>query len=107
MERPENNQVAKPVKTYQAKLVTPFAVLGIITEEDWLTDIDYLPIDTQPLIPQNYLAKEVCRQLQVYLTEPGFKFDLSLHIGGTTHQRRVWQTIQTIPANLRLAQVLS
>ena len=86
------------VKIYQAKLVAPFAVLGIMTEEDWLTDIEYLPMDTQPLAPQNYLAKEVCRQLQAYLTEPSFRFDLSLHIGGTTHQRRVWQTIQTIPS---------
>ncbi|WP_297323961.1 methylated-DNA--[protein]-cysteine S-methyltransferase [Nitrosomonas sp.] len=86
------------VKVYQAKLVAPFAVLGIITEEDWLTDIEYLSMDTQPLAPQSYLAKEVCRQLQAYLTEPGFRFDLSLHIGGTTHQRRVWQAIQTIPS---------
>lgn len=85
-------------KIYQAKLITPFAVLGIVTEEDWLTDIDYLPIDMQPLVPQSYLAKEVYRQLQAYLTEPDFRFDLSLHIGGTTHQRRVWQTIQAIPS---------
>ncbi len=86
------------VKTYQAKLVAPFAVLGIITEEDWLTDIEYLSMDTQPLAPQSYLAKEVCRQLQAYLAEPDFRFDLSLHIGGTVHQRRVWQAIQTIPS---------
>jgi len=39
-----NNQVFDPIKQYQAKLITPFAVLGIRTEEDWLTDIDYLPI---------------------------------------------------------------
>ncbi|MEK7842722.1 MAG: methylated-DNA--[protein]-cysteine S-methyltransferase, partial [Pseudomonadota bacterium] len=34
---------------------------------------------------------------QAYLADPGFIFDLSLHIGGTIHQRRVWQTIRTIP----------
>lgn len=98
MSRLKNIQVTDSIKAYQAKLVAPFAVLGIIIEEDWLTDIEYLPMDTQPLAPQNYLAKEVCRQLQVYLTEPGFRFDLSLHIGGTAHQRRVWQAIQTIPS---------
>lgn len=86
------------VKIYQAKLATPFAVLGIILEEDWLTDIEYLPIDMQPLIPQTYLAKEVCRQLQAYLIEPGYNFDLSMHIGGTSHQRRVWSAIQAIPS---------
>lgn len=85
------------VKLYQAKLLTPFAVLGILIEEDWLTDIEYLPIDTQLLSPMNHLAKEVCNQLKAYLTEPHFVFDLNLHIGGTTHQRRVWEAIQGIP----------
>ena len=83
---------------YQAKLVTPFAVLGIRTRGDWLTDIEYLPLDTSPLGFQNHLAKEVCDQLQAYLENPSFIFDLSLHISGTTHQRRVWQAIETIPS---------
>ena len=90
----------KTANQYQARLVAPFAILGIHTEEDWLTGIDYLPLDTLPLEPQNPLAREVCQQLNEYLINPNFKFDLSLHIGGTTHQRRVWQAIQTIPSGL-------
>lgn len=86
------------VKSYQAKLLAPFAVLGICTDEDWLTDIDYLPLNTPTLAPQTSLAKEVCRQLQAYLSESNFTFDLSLHIGGTVHQQRVWQAICTIPS---------
>lgn len=89
--------MADSVKLYQAKLLTPFAVLGILIEEDWLTDIEYLSLDTQLLSPTNRLAKEVCNQLKAYLTEPHFVFDLNLHIGGTTHQRRVWEAIQGIP----------
>lgn len=85
------------IKDYQARLATPFAVLGIRTEEDWLTDIDYLPLDIPPLAPTNPLAAEVCRQLLAYLDNPAFIFDLSLHIGGTLHQQRVWQAIQQIP----------
>jgi methylated-DNA-[protein]-cysteine S-methyltransferase len=96
--RSKNNQLVDSIRIYQAKLLTPFAVLGIRTEEDWLTDIDYLRIDTPILAPQTLLAKEACRQLQAYLTEPGFMFDLSLHISGTTHQQRVWQAIQSIPS---------
>ncbi len=88
----------KTTNHYQARLVAPFAMLGIRTEEDWLTGIDYLPLDTLPLEPQNPLAREVCQQLNEYLTNPNFEFDLSLHMGGTIHQRRVWQTIQTIPS---------
>lgn len=85
-------------RNYQAKLLAPFAVLGIRIEEDWLTDIDYLPLNTPTLLPQTSLAKEVCRQLQAYLRNPNFTFDLSLHIGGTVHQQRVWQVIQAIPS---------
>lgn len=88
----------KMTNHYQARFVAPFAMLGIRTEEDWLTGIDYLPLDTLPLEPQNPIAREVCQQLNEYLTNPNFEFDLSLHMGGTIHQRRVWQTIQTIPS---------
>lgn len=83
---------------YQARLPTPFAVLGIKTDAEWLTDIDYLPLDTPLLPPTNELAAEVCRQLQVYLQDPHTMFDLPLHIGGTQHQQRVWQQIQAIPS---------
>lgn len=86
-----------PSNCYHAKLATKFSVLGIRTDEDWLIGIDYLPLDTPSLAPQNTLAKEVCRQLQEYLDDPYFKFDLSLHIEGTPYQKRVWQSIQTIP----------
>lgn len=89
---------AKREHDYQAKLATPFAVLGIRIEEDWLTDIEYLPLDTPLLDPKTPLAREVCNQLQTYLTDPAFVFDLSLHIGGTIHQRRVWRAIQDIPS---------
>lgn len=82
---------------YQAKILTPFAVLGIRTDAEWLTDIDYLPLDTPLLPPVNKLAAEVCRQLQAYLLDPNTIFDIPMHISGTQHQQRVWQQIQTIP----------
>lgn len=89
---------AKREHDYQAKLATPFAVLGIRIDEDWLTDIEYLPLDTPLLDPKTPLAREVRDQLQAYLTDPAFVFNLSLHIGGTIHQRRVWRAIQDIPS---------
>ncbi|TDI78347.1 MAG: methylated-DNA--[protein]-cysteine S-methyltransferase [Betaproteobacteria bacterium] len=98
MNRPNNILMPKLANDYQAKLATPFAVLGIRTKEGWLTDIEYLPLDTPPLAFQNSLAREVCKQLQAYLANPSFIFDLSLHIGGTIHQRQVWQAIQAVPA---------
>ncbi|WP_090826893.1 methylated-DNA--[protein]-cysteine S-methyltransferase [Nitrosovibrio tenuis] len=98
MSKSKANLTMQPSADYQAKLATPFAVLGLRIDEDWLTDIEYLPIDTPTLAPQNILAREICDQLQAYLTDPRFIFDLSMHIGGTIHQRRVWRTIQDIPS---------
>ncbi len=85
------------VNNFQAKFVTPFAVVGVRTEDEWLVDIDYLPLDTSELMPQNAFASEVCNQLQEYLRYPDYEFDLSLHVRGTPFQRRVWQAIKAIP----------
>lgn len=82
---------------FQAKFSTPFAVIGVRTEDEWLVDIDYLPPDTSELSPQNEIASEVCNQLQAYLENPGYEFDLVLHIRGTPFQQRVWQAIKSIP----------
>ncbi|MGG7054817.1 methylated-DNA--[protein]-cysteine S-methyltransferase [Nitrosomonas sp. ANs5] len=90
-------QSTVPKRDYQARLRTPFAVLGVRIEEDWLTDVDYLPLNIPALEPASLFAAEVCRQLLAYLHNPRFVFDLSLHIGGTPHQQRVWQCIQAIP----------
>ncbi len=82
---------------FHAKFATPFAVIGVRTEDEWLVDIDYLPLDTSELMPQNELASEVCDQLQEYLTNSDYEFNLALHIRGTPFQRRVWQAIKAIP----------
>lgn len=97
MNQSTDRQHAETDHVYQAKIQAPFAVLGICTEEDWLTDIDYLPLDTPLMAPSTPLAKEVCGQLEAYLLNPQYKFNLSLHISGTVHQRRVWDLIQEIP----------
>jgi methylated-DNA-[protein]-cysteine S-methyltransferase len=98
MNKSKSNPKKEPSADYQAKLAAPFAVLGLRIEEDWLTDIEYLPPDTPTLAPQTALAREICNQLQAYLADPRFTFDLSMHIGGTIHQRRVWRMIQNIPS---------
>ena len=94
--KPTNYQKVAADKRFQAKIRAPFAVLGVCTEEDWLIEIDYLPLNTPLLVPVTPLAKEVCAQLQAYLTNPRYTFDLSLHISGTVYQQRVWTQIQTI-----------
>ncbi|MDP2783889.1 MAG: methylated-DNA--[protein]-cysteine S-methyltransferase [Sulfurimicrobium sp.] len=86
------------MKVYQARLVTPFAVLGIVTEQEQLMEIDFLPAETVALEPQNHLAREVCAQLQSYLADPQFRFELPLQPRGTPYQHKVWQALLKIPA---------
>lgn len=86
------------MKNYQARLATPFAVLGVETDRGRLTGIDFLPGETAPLQPQNPLAHEVCAQLLAYLADPAFRFDLPLQPRGTTFQHKVWDALLHIPA---------
>jgi methylated-DNA-[protein]-cysteine S-methyltransferase len=86
-----------PAREHDARLPAPFAVLGVLVEEDWLIGIDYLALDTPPLAPRLPLAEEVCRQFDAYLRDPRFRFDLPLHLAGTPFQRRVWDAVAQIP----------
>lgn len=83
---------------YQAKLPTPFGMLGIRCEVDVLTGIDFLERDTSPQAPSQAFAQEVCEQLQSYFIDPSFHFNLSLKLNGTAHQTKVWQAMSAIPS---------
>lgn len=86
------------MKTYQARLAMPFGVLGVKVEGEYLTGIDILPEEVSPLPAQTPLAQEICAQLQAYLAEPNFRFDLPLLPQGTPYQHRVWQALLEIPS---------
>ena len=83
--------------SHQARFSTPFAVLGIRTVGERLTDIEYLPLGVAPLAPVNRFAEDVCRQIERYLDDPDFRFDLPFEFDGTDFQRRVWREIHCIP----------
>ena len=90
---------------FQAKIPTPFAVLGIRTAGDCLTGIEYLPRGAAPLAPLTRFAERVCQQIERYLDDPGFAFDLPFEYRGTDFQRRVWRAVQGIPAGRTLTYV--
>ena len=85
------------LESYQARYPAPFAVLGIRTVGEWLTDIEYLPRGAATLDPTTRLAGRVCRQIERYLDDPDYRFDLPFEFSGTAFQRRVWQAICAIP----------
>ncbi len=82
---------------YQAKLQTPFGVLGILCTPEALTGIDFLRPGAAPQAPRNALAARVCEQLAAYVADPDFRFDLPLAVGGTPHQNKVWRAMRNIP----------
>lgn len=85
------------MKAYQARLEMPFAVLGIVTRDEHVAEIDFLPRETSSLRAQTSLAREVCAQLQAYLADPDFPFKLPLQPHGTPYRHRVWQALLQIP----------
>lgn len=82
---------------FQAKLKTPFGVIGIRCDEAALSGIDFLDPDSKSLAPQTGLAARVCEQLAAYIANPDFRFDLPLSFAGTQHQRKVWEAMRRIP----------
>ena len=82
--------------SYQARFPAPFAVLGIRTAGELLAEISYLPRGVATLAPLDRLADRICRQVERYLDDPEFCFDLPLARQGTLFQRRVWRKIAAI-----------
>ena len=82
--------------TFQAKLATPFALLGIRTDADRLAEIVFLPKGGDALAPQDRLTERLGEQVQRYLDDPEFRFAVPLVPQGTPFQRRVLEKIAAI-----------
>ena len=85
------------LESFQAKYAAPFAVLGIRTIGERVADIEYLPPGVATLAPLNKLAERACRQIERYLDDPAYVFDLPFDYAGTPFQCRVWRQISAIP----------
>ena len=82
---------------FQAKLDTPFALVGVRTEGGALAEIVYLPRSAGALAPTDALAERACAQIEKYVADPDYRFKLPLKPIGTVFQRRVWDQIAAIP----------
>jgi methylated-DNA-[protein]-cysteine S-methyltransferase len=84
---------------FQACVRTPFATLGITTNATHVTGIRFLAPSTPALAPKRgSIAHLACVQIQAYLEDPAFEFDLPLALAGTHHRLAVWEAMQRIPA---------
>jgi len=88
---------------YQAVISAPICKLGIRCSEESLLGIEFLPANVRQAQPHNALAQEVGRQLEAYLGDAAFRFDLPLSFEGSEHQRKVWQLMCIIPRGQTLS----
>jgi methylated-DNA-[protein]-cysteine S-methyltransferase len=82
---------------FDACLTTPFAVLGLRTDGEALTELHYLPASTPAASPRTAAAARAADLLARYLADPSVVFDLPLRPGGTPFQQRVWSALCDIP----------
>jgi len=91
--------VSAATPAFDACVRTPFATLGITTDERHVTGIRFLAPTVPALAPRRgSLAHLACVQLQAYLDNPRFAFELPLALAGTHHRLAVWEAMQRIPA---------
>lgn len=61
-----------------------------------MKELVYLPPSWEAVAPTDAVAERTERQLQRYLHEPDFRFDLPLAPVGTAFQHRVWAAIAAV-----------
>jgi len=80
-------------------VIVPFPKMkvGVLTRDERVVEIRYLPPGTKEKAPVNGLAGEAARQLARYRDDPDAQFDLPLQVQGTQLQRSVWNAMCAIP----------
>ena len=82
---------------FSAVIHAPFGAMGIRTEEQFITELVYLPPRFNEKAPRDPVAEEAARQILAYFADPDFRFTLPLKPTGTAFQTRVWQAISAVP----------
>jgi methylated-DNA-[protein]-cysteine S-methyltransferase len=84
---------------FDACVRTPFATLGITATDAYVTGLRFLAPTVAAKVPKkNSIAHLACVQLQAYLEDPAFVFDVPIKLSGTHHRLAVWEAMQRIPA---------
>jgi methylated-DNA-[protein]-cysteine S-methyltransferase len=82
--------------THDAIVSAPFGCIGLRCTAEMVTEIEYLPAGPARTGDQA-LAREAARQIEAYLADPSFVFDLPFKLLDTAFRCRVWQMIADIP----------
>ena len=90
-------QASQNSALFSAIVEAPFGAIGVRTEPGVIRELVYLPKSFSEKAPADALSERAARQVERYLKEPDFRFDLPLATVGTDFQQRVWQVISAIP----------
>jgi len=82
---------------FSAIVEASFGAIGIRIENNAVRELVYLPSSFDAQAPSNALSERAARQIEAYLDDPDFRFDLPLAQIGTPFQHKVWAAISTIP----------
>jgi methylated-DNA-[protein]-cysteine S-methyltransferase len=82
---------------FSAIVPAPFGAIGIRTEGERVRELVYLEPRFGDKAAQDATAELAARQVEQYLLDPDFVFDLPLMEAGSDFQRRVWGAISAIP----------
>lgn len=82
---------------FSAVMSAPFGAVGILSDDQLIQTIEFLPPGQPEISPANRLAEKAIGQLANYLSDPDFPFDLPLAGRGTPFRRRIWAAIAAIP----------
>ena len=82
---------------FSAVIPTPFGAVGIISDDQFIQTIEFLPPGQPEISPANRLAEKAAGQVVNYLSNPDFPFDLPLASRGTPFRQRIWAAISAIP----------
>lgn len=82
---------------YDVVLDFPKMKVAVVTRDERIAEIRYLPPESPVVPPRNALAERAAHQLERYRADPDTVFDLPLEIAGTDFQKRVWEAMRAIP----------
>lgn len=86
-----------PSSLFSAIVETSFGAVGIRTENCLVRELVYLPASFHEKEAVDAISERAARQIEHYLSDPDFQFDLTLTPIGTPFQRKVWAAISEIP----------
>ena len=86
-----------PDHLFSAVVESTFGAIGIRTESGVVRELVYLPATFHEKAPTDALAERTAHQIERYLSDADFRFDLPLAPVGSEFQQKVWKAISGIP----------